>query len=121
MINWRLATNGNILKKDDFVYKWKKKNYSIAEDRSFKKLKQIEAFGPYSLQGIALFVASFYIVLKCLLILVKERWPHLSFQLATQTMHFAVLCFRSDYPANMWEMLSQHDIASVANRHKLAC
>ena len=46
----------------------------------------------------------------------------MSFPLAIQDMPYVVLCAGLEYPANMEEKLSQHDIASyTAKRHQLVC
>ena len=47
MIDLTLPTNGYVFRKKRFSL-CDKSSYSIAEDRSFQKLKQIAAFGPPS-------------------------------------------------------------------------
>ena len=53
---------------------------------------------------------------------VRDRQTPVSFPLAIQEMHYAVLCSKLEHPAKMEEKLSQHDIASyTAKRHQLMC
>ena len=53
---------------------------------------------------------------------VRDRQTPVSFPLAIQEMHYAVLCSKLEHPAKMEEKLSQHHIASyTAKRHQLVC
>src|SRR4029434_4696255 len=53
---------------------------------------------------------------------VRDRQTPVSFPLAIQEMHYAVLCSKLEHPAKMEEKLSQHDIASyTAKRHHVMC